>query len=191
MHSTYRKLHAKKALRNPFFHIFAPDMRAEQIPTKIIVAFTGHRSYHNEADEALRDVVTSLYCEGARHFRIGMAQGFDLAAGEVVVELMNKHRNIVLEACIPYPTFAQYFSSEQRAQYDNIMSHATIIRYASDSYHTGVYNRRNNMLVEGATHLIAWWNGSRSGTEYTLRRARKQGCTTRNLFPNPQLTISI
>lgn len=160
-------------------------------PTRIIVAFTGHRSYAHEADAALRDTIASLYEEGARHFRVGMAQGFDLAAGKAVVELMTQHHNIVLEACIPYPSFADHFEREERACYDLIMSQATIVHYASERYHAGVYNRRNNMLVDDANCVVAWWNGSHSGTEYTLRRAKKNGCRTINLLPNPQLTISL
>ena len=90
-------------------------MSTEQRSAKLIVAFTGHRSYRNEADKTLRDAVTSLYEEGVRHFRVGMAPGFDLAAGEVVVEFMHIHDDIILEADIPYPTFYKSFSTKQRA----------------------------------------------------------------------------
>ena len=191
MHSICRKLHAKRGVRYSFFHIFAPDMTTQPIPTRIVVAFTGHRSYAHQADKLLRDTVASLYEEGARHFCVGMAQGFDLAAGEAIVELMTEKRNIVLECCIPYPAFAQYFDTEERACYDNILRHATIVRYAAERYYAGIYNRRNNMLIENATHIVAWWDGSRSGTEYTLRRAKKKGCYTKNLYPDPQLTICL
>ena len=53
------------------------------------VAFTGHRSYHHESDDALQGVVRQLYADGARVFRVGMAEGFDLAAAECVVQLQH------------------------------------------------------------------------------------------------------
>ena len=181
----------QKSLRYLFFHIFAADMTSQHIQTKMIVAFTGHRNYCNQTDDALKNAIATLYEAGARHFRVGMAQGFDLAAGKAVAELMATNRNIVLELCIPYPAFASGFDTEERALYDRILNLATIVRYASEHYHSGVYNRRNNMLVDDATHLIAWWDGRRSGTEYTVRRARIQGVITHNLYPDPQLTFSL
>jgi hypothetical protein len=45
------------------------------------------------------------------------------------------------------------------------------------------------MLTDNATHLIAWWNGSKSGTGYTVKRAQKLGCTVINLHYSAQREI--
>ena len=50
-------------------------------------AFTGHRRYDGECDDALRAVVRELYGRGFRVFWSGMALGFDLAAAEAVLAL--------------------------------------------------------------------------------------------------------
>ena len=63
------------------------------------MAFTGHRTYNGTANDLLRATISELYTEGARHFRVGMAEGFDLAAAEIVVELMASDGSILLEAC--------------------------------------------------------------------------------------------
>lgn len=157
--------------------------------TPLIAAFTGHRNYDHEADAELRECVARLYAEGYRHFRVGMAEGFDMAAGEAVVELMHDHDDILLEACIPYPTFYQRFEPCDKARYQAIIGHARLIRYAAESYNIAAFNLRNNMLVDDATYLVAWCSGRRSGTLYTLRRARNAGCTIKNIYPQSQLHI--
>ena len=154
-----------------------------------IVAFTGHRTYTGAANDELRQTIEELYERGARTFRVGMAEGFDMAAGEAVVELMHDHDDILLEACIPYPTFHQRFEPCDKARYQAIIGHARLIRYAAESYNIAAFNLRNNMLVDDATYLVAWCSGRRSGTLYTLRRARNAGCTIKNIYPQSQLHI--
>lgn len=149
---------------------------------KHIVAFTGHRSYNGVADEQLRATIISLYERGARTFRVGMAEGFDLHAGEIVAELKLTLSDIILEACIPWPGFASRFSPEERERYARVLAAASVIRYASGDYAADVFHRRNDMLIDGAATVVAWWEGHSSGTGYTVRRARRQGSEVINLF---------
>jgi uncharacterized phage-like protein YoqJ len=154
-----------------------------------IVAFTGHRTYDGKANELLRATIGELYNKGARHFRVGMAEGFDLAAAELVVELMASDSAIILEACIPWPTFDAHLNTEERVLYNNILKHATVVRYSDNAYHPTIFRHRNDMLVEGADTLVAWWNGAQSGTAYTVKRAKKLGINIINLYPKNQLSL--
>lgn len=154
-----------------------------------IVAFTGHRTYDGAANDLLRATIGELYTEGARHFRVGMAEGFDLAAAELVVELMASDGAIILEACIPWPTFDAHLNPEERMRYSHILKHATVVRYSDNAYHPAIFRHRNDMLVEGADTLVAWWNGAQSGTAYTVKRAKKLGLNIKNLHPKNQLSI--
>ena len=154
-----------------------------------IVAFTGHRTYDGSAHDQLVATISELYNEGARHFRVGMAQGFDLAAGEAVVTLMHSKEDIILEACIPWPEFNIRFDTASRDRYRDVLAHATIVRYAADKYQPAIFHLRNDMLVEGAHTLVAWWDGRQSGTGYTVKRARKLGLIIKNLYPENQLRI--
>jgi hypothetical protein len=52
-----------------------------------------------------------------------------------------------------------------------------------------IFYHRNDMLVEGADLLVAWWDGGASGTAYTVKRARKLGLTIKNIYPQKQLSI--
>ncbi len=154
-----------------------------------IVAFTGHRTYDGTANELLRATIGELYNKGARHFRVGMAEGFDLTAGEMVVELMASDGAIILEACIPWPTFDAHLNAEERVLYNDILKHATVVRYSDNAYHPAIFRHRNDMLVEGADTLVAWWNGAQSGTAYTVKRAKKLGINIINLYPKNQLSL--
>ena len=131
----------------------------------------------------LRSTVADLYADGVRIFRVGMAEGFDLAAGEAVVALMECHDDITLEAYVPWPMFSARFDRVDRARYDAIIAKAHVIRYAGFAFQANIFHLRNDMLVDGAGYLVAWWNGSRSGTGYTVGRARKQQTKIINLYP--------
>lgn len=155
-----------------------------------IVAFTGHRSYRHEADIELDSAIERLYNEGARTFRVGMAEGFDLAAAEAVIRLRNVHSDIRIEAYVPYPTFANNFSATNAVRYATIIAQCDNVTYAMDSYHSSVFMLRNDMLVDGAEVVVAWWSGSRSGTGYTVGRARNNKSRIVNLYPQSQLEIT-
>lgn len=154
-----------------------------------IVAFSGHRTYDGHDDELLATTIRDLYAEGARHFRVGMAEGFDLAAGRAVVDMMLSHNDIILEACIPWPTFSAHLSAYERTTYDLILDHATVVRYSDKAYHPAIFRHRNDMLVDGADVLVAWWSGTTGGTAYTVKKAKKLGCRIINLYPEEQLSI--
>ena len=154
-----------------------------------IVAFTGHRTYDGSANDILMATIRELYFEGAHHFRVGMAEGFDLAAGEAVVSLMQEHHDIILEACIPWPTFNARFSTTDQQRYNNILTQATIIRYSGEAYHPTIFHHRNDMLIEEANIIVAWWNGGSGGTGYTVKRAKKLGINIINLYPKNQLSL--
>lgn len=149
-----------------------------------IVAFSGHRTYDGSVDDRLRSVVADLYAEGVRIFRVGMAEGFDLAAGEAVLSLMELYDDIVLEAYVPWPLFSARFDRESKRRYDAIIAKAQVIRYAGFAFQNSIFHQRNDMLVDGAGYLVAWWNGSRSGTGYTVGRARRQRTKIINLYPS-------
>jgi uncharacterized phage-like protein YoqJ len=150
--------------------------------SSFVVAFTGHRTYNHEARLVLRDSVSRLYEEGARIFRVGMAEGFDMAAAEVVIELMAQHDDIILEAYIPFYSFNSRYTPEDLTRYNQILKRCARVHYVSANYHTSVFRQRNDMLVDGAQVVVAWWNGRASGTGYTVGRGRRCGCRVTNLY---------
>ena len=153
------------------------------------IVFTGHRHYNRSHDCAIIECLEQLVTSGARVFRVGMAEGFDLAAAFVVLELRNRHPEIRLEAYIPYPEFRSRLSKHNQQLYDAVLNQANEIRYIASEYRHGIYYERNRALVDGADLVVAWWDGSTSGTGQTVRYARKQHVAVKNLFGYQQLEL--
>ena len=146
------------------------------------VAFTGHRSFKMAGgglflnswddiavrlDSALRGVIA----EGYTDFLCGMAEGFDLMAGEAVVRLRDEFPNLRLVAVLPFPEQSRGFDSQTKARYDALMAASDEIVTVRPTYTIDCFHARNDFLVDNGSVLICYYNGSLGGTRYTVRRA--------------------
>ena len=147
------------------------------------VAFTGHRTYRGAAADALRRTVGELYARGFRNFLSGMAVGFDLAAAEAVLELRDSLPGLRLVAVVPFGGQEARFSHADRARYRAAMASADDAVVLSPVYRAGCYAVRNNYLVDHASLLVAWYDGSPGGTRHTVSRALRRGLEFVNLHP--------
>lgn len=154
------------------------------------VAFTGHRSYRGEADDALGRLLQELYEAGARTFLSGMAVGFDLAAAEAVIALRRRFPEVRLVAVVPFAGQAASFSAEERRRYERVLAAADEQVTLSPRFFAGCYQVRNTFLIEHAATLVAWYNGARGGTQQTFLMAMHRGLRVENLgkiHPDPRL----
>lgn len=154
----------------------------------ITAAFTGHRHYGGEADETLRQMLERLYAEGFRIFLSGMAAGFDLAAAEAVVRLRARHPDVRLVAVVPFRDQPGHFTPEDRKRYAALLAAADRTECLSERFHKGCYMIRNDWLVNHASTLVAWYDGSEGGTRYTVTRALRAGRTVLYLHPQAPAT---
>ncbi|MBP3455379.1 MAG: DUF1273 family protein [Alistipes sp.] len=152
----------------------------------ISVAFTGHRYYDGRDDGVLCDRLERLYAEGYRRFVSGMAPGFDLAAAEAVAALRERHADAVLECAVPYPGFESGFAVKDCERFRALIAAADRVVYIGESYSPHVFHRRNDYLVDNCSLMVAWWDGRRSGTGYTVARARRMGRCVVNIFSDGQ-----
>ena len=89
----------------------------------ITVAFTGHRYYARQSDAQLMSTLRQLYAQGYSRFLCGMAWGFDLAAGEAVLELKAEHPEVELIAVVPHRGFFKLFSGKRFYAHDRAVNH--------------------------------------------------------------------
>lgn len=156
----------------------------------ITVAFTGHRTYCDEANSDLRQTILKLCEEGFTRFLCGMAWGFDLAAGEAVAEAKKHCSEIELVAVVPYDGFGSLFRGDDAVQYGRVMAAADEVVVVSEQGGDAAFRRRNDYLVDNASIVVAWFDGvPRGGTDYTVRRARHSRLPVVNLMHNPQLEL--
>lgn len=147
----------------------------------ITASFTGHRDYDSSYNDCLRECIRQLYNEGYRIFLCGMARGFDLAAGEAVIDAKSEFADIRLRCVIPYFGHEKSFSQSDRERYRQLTERADGVVTLADRYQAGAYHFRNDYLVDNASTIVAYYNGTKGGTHYTLHRAVKRGLRIHNI----------
>ena len=143
-------------------------------------AFTGHRRYDGECDDALRAVVGELYGWGFRVFWSGMALGFDLAAAEAVLALRGELPGLRLCCAVPFPGQADRFPEADRLRYMRILDRADEVATLAPRYEPRCYLRRDEFMVERSAAVVAWFDGGKGGTRIPgIMRgaARRSGST--------------
>ena len=148
------------------------------------VAFTGHRNYPEVEREALRKVIESFVSEGYTTFLCGMAEGFDIAAAEVVLSLKADYPQLRLHSVIPFEGHELTMPDAEWAErYRRVVAAADEVVTISQSYNVKIYHQRNDYLVDNADAIICYYSGNaRSGTGYTVRRAIKKCLRVVNLY---------
>ena len=145
--------------------------------------FTGHRpaklpwKYDEEDPRCLElkqrmaDAIEAAYKEGYRHFFCGMAMGCDLYFCEAVLALRNKHPEITVEAAIPCPTQPDSWPEAQKIRYRRLLEACDQETMVSDSYSPACMTRRDRYMVDHSSLLIAAFDGTAGGTQYTIQYA--------------------
>jgi uncharacterized phage-like protein YoqJ len=123
----------------------------------------------SEVDKMLENGVTS--------FLTGMAPGTDIIAARIVLEKRRDHSadDIRLIAVVPYEGQADQWPEIYRERYFRILSLADEV--------VTLYTRKTDTcirevcryMVDACDHLIAVYNGSEGGTQYTIDYAAEKG----------------
>lgn len=153
---------------------------------EITACFTGHRTYDGSRNEELKSAIRELYARGYRIFLCGMAVGFDLAAAECALSLRDELQELRIVAVVPFEGMERRFSESQRALFEQISQESEEVVTLATHYSSSVYAMRNNYLVDNSSAVIAYFDGSKGGTAYTVRRAVKSLSLIVNIYNNPQ-----
>ena len=157
-----------------------------ELSTDITACFTGHRTYDGSRNEELESAIRALYADGYRNFLCGMAVGFDIESAEVAISLRRELSNLKVVAIIPFNGMQNGFSEEWRSRYERIVAESDKVITLATHYSVSIYAQRNNYLVNNSSAVIAYFDGSKGGTAYTVRRAAKSLLRLINLYNNPQ-----
>jgi uncharacterized phage-like protein YoqJ len=142
--------------------------------------FTGHRPEklsrsEKEIKETLRSEINLAVQAGFTVFITGMARGVDLWAAEIVLKQRKQNDAIKLICAIPHEGFESRWSAEWRQLYNYVRDHADLVRIIGKGYYSGVYQVRNEWMVNHSARVIAVFNGQASGTKNTIDYAHRQG----------------
>ena len=127
-----------------------------------------------------------MYALGYRNFLCGMALGFDIEAAEVALALRDELTGLQIVAVVPFEGMQRGFSEVWQSRFERIIAEADEVINLAPKYSVEVYAVRNNFLVDNASACIAYFDGSKGGTAYTVRRAVKSLLRLTNIYNNPQ-----
>ena len=127
-----------------------------------------------------------MYALGYRNFLCGMALGFDIEASEVALALRDELTGLQIVAVVPFEGMQRGFSEVWQNRFERIIAEADEVITLAPKYSVEVYAVRNNFLVDNSSACIAYFDGSKGGTAYTVRRAVKSLLRLTNIYNNPQ-----
>ncbi|MFR9602807.1 MAG: SLOG family protein [Rikenellaceae bacterium] len=157
------------------------------------IGFTGHRKYTSAQHATLlRNKISKLCEEDPRaQFLCGMAVGFDLAAGECVLELKEQFPDIELIAVRPYASQSEYFSDADKLRYDNILAQCDDVITMAENYSIELFSLRNNYIIDNSDYIVTYLdtNLKKGGTRHTIMRAKRKAIPIDNIFPSAQLSL--
>ena len=145
--------------------------------------FTGHRPEKlpwgsDERDprclvlkHGLARELDGLYHRGFRHFISGMAQGCDLYFAEAALALREQHPDLTVEGAIPYPAQADRWRSDQRRRWKDILSHCDLETVVQQHHDRFCMFRRDRYMIDRSAVVLAVFDGTPGGTQYTLNYA--------------------
>lgn len=146
--------------------------------------FTGYRpqklSYLQEETGAayqrlyrlLTKLIKAAVDEGYDYFISGFAEGVDLIAAKIVLDLKNEGYEIDLEAALPGMNQAKCWTADQKELYYMLLDladHRTCVDQTMTKYSC---LKRDEYMVDQSDLVIAVFDGKKGGTAYTLRYAR-------------------
>lgn len=145
--------------------------------------FTGHRpdklpwglDESNPCCAALKDTLVreleKLYQRGFRHFISGMAMGCDLYYAEAALGLRKQHPGVTVEGAVPCPTQAQKWPEPLRRRWRFILDQCDLETVVQQNYDRWCMFRRDRYMVDRSAAVLAVFNGTSGGTQYTLNYA--------------------
>ena len=112
---------------------------------------------------------------GVTHFISGMAEGVNLLAAELVLDLKWDYPFISLECAIPFIGQQQRYYQNNYERYQRIIKRADKVTILSNQYFKGCLFERNKYMIDNSSILIAVFNGVKTGgTFQTIALAKKK-----------------
>lgn len=150
----------------------------------MIIAVTGHRAGRvKDQDKLIQSIRSTLDEAEPERIIVGMCNGFDLMVGYEAIG-----RCFPVHCYVPFKGHreSKYTLDEDKRVYDHVMHFSQEVRILDESEEypgPHVFHNRNRSMVDNATHLLAYFDGKRSGgTWSTIEYARSKKMKVRNLY---------
>ena len=172
------RIHTESHINGPrefydyeFVDLYAP---LTNDPGSLVLAGSGHRPEHiargNRTLEEVRDQIFGFYVDLLRWLRpreivTGLARGFDMWFGWAGVQA-----GVPVVGAKPYPEqvrgWAQEDAEEWSALADACAEVYTVSSHFWEKEGDNALHARNRWMIDRATHLTSFWQGTRGGTAH-------------------------
>ena len=151
--------------------------------------FSGHRPEKLTDSEMaikqwLSEQIDIAIADGYTTFISGCAMGVDIWAGQIVLQKKSQNPALHLIAATPWPGFSNKWSINWQVQYSDLLKNADLIVPVCNHYHKGVFQQRNEWMVDHSNRVIAYFNGAPGGTKNTIDYAANKGIEVITNNPN-------
>ncbi|MCC8088042.1 MAG: DUF1273 domain-containing protein [Rikenellaceae bacterium] len=82
---------------------------------------------------------------------------------------------------MPFLEQPQRFDPYWKAEHRNVLKMADSHLTVSSRYYSGVFHRRNEVLIDHCSVVVCYYDGQPGGTHYTVKLAQRQGREIINL----------
>ena len=141
--------------------------------------FTGHRPEKCIGSEdvirafLLKKIQNAIH-DGFDTFITGMAPGVDIWAAEEVLKIKEENSEIKLVCAVPFKGVERKRTAEQKELFNQIMDRSDSITYICPKQTRWCFYARDRWMVDHSARIIAVFNGTPGGTEYTINYAQKK-----------------
>ena len=148
--------------------------------------FTGHRPEKLSRTERaiksdLKKEIKLAIKDGYTVYLTGMARGTDLWAAEIVLALRKRNKDLKLICAIPYEGFELRWSEQWQTLYRQVLAEADLVKVIGKGYHPGIFQIRNEWMVDRSSRVIAVYNGQAGGTRNTTCYADRHSIPVRSI----------
>ena len=104
-----------------------------------------------------------------------MACGVDIWAAEIVLRLKGSpNPELHLIAAIPFPSFNSTWDEDWKLRCCAILSRAEYAKVLGPAFSRGIYQRRNEWMVDHSMKVIAVYNSKSGATRNTIQYASRR-----------------
>ncbi len=131
----------------------------------------------------LKHIIVDLIEKGYETFYIGMAEGFDIVAGEILIECENQlEKKLNIQCVLPYLDFFDTFNDDWAQRGSYLIDEINKVKIINMEYKQGIFYERNRFMVDNSDVLVCFFDGKKGGTKYTLDYAKKNNLEIINIL---------
>lgn len=149
-------------------------------PQKLFKNCTDKKDFFKKLQNAINEQIQELVKKGYTDFYSGMAQGTDLMASELIINLKQKNKDIHHHAVYPFALQSHSYNDYWKNLFMKVLTNSDTNTVLNKDYVKGCYFERNKYLIDNSSVLIAVFDGDyKSGTGQTINYALKKNIEVR------------